>query len=64
MTYPKTLSNKHKITKPITHNPSDTEIFISNIKSGNFREVFNNIKGAITREYNKLFGEDEKSNLK
>ena len=64
MTYPKTLSNKHKITKPITHNPSDTEIFISNIKSGNFREVFNNIKGAITRKYNKLFGEDEKSNLK
>lgn len=64
MTYPKTLSNKHKIIKPITHNPSDTEIFISNIKSGNFREVFNNIKGAITRKYNKLFGEDEKSNLK
>lgn len=49
MTYPKTLSNKHKITKSITHSPSDTEIFISNIKSGNFREVFNNIKGAIIK---------------
>lgn len=50
--------------KPKSNNQTDSEIFISNIKNGNFGEVFNNIFGAIKRFYDKAFSSDEHSTLK